>query len=301
MLRLGLCCTFYNEPIRFRRATATHLQKYERPRQLEMIAEICRSNAAALQQALDYCHRNGIGAFRVNSQILPLKTHPDVGYDMTQLPGGKKIIALFQACGQFAASKQIRTSFHPDQFIVLSTNRESVLDSALNELTYQAEIAEWIGADVINLHGGGAYGDKTSTLRRLAKRIARLPEAIRSRLTLENDDRVYTPQDLLPVCEAMQIPMVYDIHHHRCLPDGLTVSEVTRRALHTWHREPLFHISSPLDGWNGKDPRRHHDTIDPTDFPDEWLALDTPLTIEVEAKAKELAVLKLKEDLAKRS
>jgi UV DNA damage endonuclease len=88
------------------------------------------------------------------------------------------------------------------------------------------------------------------------------------------------------------VPLVYDVHHHRCLPDGLSVEEATEQALATWNREPLLHISSPLEGWSGTKPQPHHDFIDLADFPACWRGLH--VTIEVEAKAKELAVLQLK-------
>jgi len=91
---------------------------------------------------------------------------------------------------------------------------------------------------------------------------------------------------------------VYDAHHHRCNPDGRSIEETTDQALATWTREPLFHISSPIAGWTGPGPQRHHDFIDPADFPDCWLALD--IIVEVEAKAKEVAVLKLRDDLNRR-
>ena len=145
---------------------------------------------------------------------------------------------------------------------------------------------------MINIHAGGAYGDKTSALKRLAAVIERLSSAVRTRLTLENDDRTYTPRDLLPLCARIGVPLVYDVHHHRCRPDGLSVAEVTARAAATWNREPLFHLSSPLEGWKGPKPARHHDYIDPADLPAEWLDLD--LTVDVEAKAKELAVKTLR-------
>ena len=120
---------------------------------------------------------------------------------------------------------------------------------------------------------------------------------IRSLLTLENDDRVYTPADLLPVCRDTGLPLVYDVHHHRCLPDGMTVEKATTLALETWRREPLFHLSSPLGGWGGGDARKHHDYIDPEDFPECWQNLNITVEVEAKAKAKELAVLQLKETL----
>ena len=91
------------------------------------------------------------------------------------------------------------------------------------------------------------------------------------------------------------------MHHHRCNPDGLSVEEATVLAVKTWEKtgkEPWFHISSPKKGWSGGDPRPHADYIDPADFPSCWKGLD--VTVDVEAKAKELAVLKLAGNLRKR-
>jgi UV DNA damage endonuclease len=162
-------------------------------------------------------------------------------------------------------------------------------------------LAEHVGADVINIHGGGAYNDKKATLARFKKNFELLPAAVRTRLSLENDDRVYTVADLAPICEELHIPLVYDVHHHRCLPGGLTVEDATGLARRTWEkngREPYFHISSPLNGWQGSDPKPHADYIDPADFPECWKGFD--VTVDVEAKAKELAVLKLQQDLGKK-
>ena len=87
---------------------------------------------------------------------------------------------------------------------------------------------------VLNIHGGGAYGDKASALRALRKKIERLLARVRSRLTLENDDKVYTPSDMQPVCTATGVPFVYDVLHHRCCTDGSTVEAATEAARQTW-------------------------------------------------------------------
>lgn len=291
-LRLGLCCQFAAEPIKYRTTTATAMLRLPRPARLARLADLCRANADALLASLEFCASHGIGAFRINSQILPVKTHPKAGYAMDELPDGADIIARFRECGRLAHTSNLRLSFHPDQFVVLNSPNPLTLAHSIAELNYQAEVAEWVGADTINVHGGGAYGDKTAALGALRRSIERLPVPVRARLTLENDDKVHTPADLLPVCLDTGVPLVYDVHHHRCLPDGLSVADVTDRARATWQGEPLFHISSPLDGWDGAKPQRHHDYIDPTDFPVEWLGW--PLTVEVEAKAKELAVARLR-------
>lgn len=291
MIRLGLCCKFNTEPIAFRSATALHLLKLGAAARADKLAGICRDNASALRRALEYCAANGIGDFRINSQVLPLTTHPAAGYELKELPGGQSIIKEFKGCGALAKKLGLRLTFHPDQFILLSSPLEKVTRSSMEELEYQAEVAGWTGADVINIHGGGAYGDKTAALKRMAGVLKELPSSVHSRLALENDDRTYTPADLLPFCADNNIPFVYDVHHHRCLPDGLSVEEVTRRAVRTWGgREPVFHLSSPRYGWKG-DPLPHHDFIDMKDFPSCWKKLD--VTIEVEAKAKEDAIKRL--------
>lgn len=290
-VRLGLCCQFVEEPIKFRTTTATSLLKLPREEQLRRLAGLAAANAESLLAALQFCAAHGIGSFRVISSILPVKTHPVVGYQLEELPGGGEIETTFRRCGEFARANGIRTGFHPDQFVVLSSPDSDLVGRSVADLESQSQIAEWVGADTVNIHGGGGYGDKPGALERFRRNLALLSPRARSRLTVENDDRTYTPADLLPLCRAENLPLVYDVHHHRCCPDGLTVEEATAAARETWNREPLFHLSSPIEGWQGPKPERHHDYIDPADFPPEWLGRE--LTVEVEAKAKQLAVARL--------
>lgn len=294
-VRLGLCCQFLEQPIKFRVTTATAMQRLSRREQLARFAELCAGNADALLAALDYCRAHRIGSFRILTPIMPVKTHPEVGYRVEDLPGADEIVARFRRCGEFARKHNIRTGFHPDQFVVLNSPDENIVARSVTDLESQAEIAEWTNADTINIHGGGGYGDKAAALERFRRNLDRLSDRARSRLTVENDDTTFTPADLVPICRAEGVPLVYDVHHHRCLANGLSVEEATHAARSTWNREPLFHISSPLAGWRGPRTQRHHDYIDPGDFPAAWRGW--PLTVEVEAKAKELAVARLRHGL----
>jgi len=295
MIRFGLCCIFRDEPIRFRQTTARYAGSLTVNERLKYLSMICLHNAASLKAALRYCADHKIGDFRIKSQLLPLKTHPEIGYEIEDLPGPDRIKAAFSECGSFSRKHDIRTTFHPDQFIFLNSPSSSVHESSVSELLYHAEVSAWVGADVINIHGGGAYGNKAAALQVLTRNILALPGGVRERLSLENDDRTYTPSDLLPICEETGVPFVYDVHHHRCLPDGMSIGEATGLAIGTWAREPLFHLSSPRGGWGGKNPRSHDEYIDLDDFPREWLGLD--VTVEVEAKAKELAVTRLMKEV----
>lgn len=294
-MRFGLCCIFSKEDITFKSRQAGYIGKFTRDEQLDLLSTTILHNATSLMLALRYCAAHDIGSFRVNSGILPLKSHPQLRYELHELPEYTLISELFAAAKAYSGSRNIRLTFHPDQFTLLSSPRVKVTHQSFAELDYHAEVAEWIGADVIILHGGGAYGDKPSALARVESNIAKLPKAVRTRLALENDDRVYTPRDLLPLCERSGVPFVYDVHHHRCLDDELSVEEVTIRALKTWNREPLFHLSSPKNGWQAPNVRPHHDYINLTDMPAVWLGLE--ITVEVEAKAKELAIAKLQQEM----
>jgi len=299
-MRLGLCCLFKSEPISFRTTTAKALLTVGRAEQLKKLSGICQDNTRSLLLALETVQRLGIGAFRVMSPLFPRMTHPGVGYCLADLPEGDDVLRLLETIKIYAVQHDIRLSFHPDQFVVLSSPHAAVLANSIQELAYQADLAEALGADVINIHGGGVYGDKVAALWRFSRVFPDLPATVRSRLTLENDDVSYTVRDLLPVCQQLSIPLVYDVHHHRCNPDGLSVEEATALAAETWStvgREQYCHISSPKAGWDGGNPKPHADYIDPADLPECWRG--RPMTVDVEAKAKELAVLRLMEELEK--
>jgi len=300
-MRFGLCCLFKNEPVTFRTTTAKGLVTVHRPEQLARLSVICTHNATNLLLAVQTVQRLGIGSFRIMSPLFPRMTHPVVGYKLADLPDSLQITALLEQVRCFTRAHDIRLSFHPDQFVVLSSPHPDVVTNSLRELEYQAMLAEAVGADVINIHAGGVYGDKPSALARLSETVTQLSEGVRMRLTLENDDVSYTVRDLLPFCEQLAIPLVYDVHHHRCNPDGFTVEEATLLAGATWRavgREQYCHISSPRNGWGSSNPKPHADYIASADLPEFWLGRD--MTLDVEAKAKELAVVALMNGLRER-
>ena len=302
MIRLGLCCKFLKEPIKYRTTTVSHLKKImsrdEDPKIL--LNDIVKNNINSLMLSIEYCIAHKIGSFRIGSDFLPVVTHPDVKYEIIDLPEGASLLESLSNCKIKAQENNIRLTFHPSQFVLINSPREDVIEKSIQDLEYHAKLSELLGADVINIHFGGGYGDKPSAIKRFIDNYIKLPERITSKLTLENDDKIYTPKEILPVCKELGIPLVYDVHHHRCNPDDLSVEEATNEALLTWDREPLFHVSSPIDGWEGPRPIRHHDYINIKDFPKCWENLDL-ITVEIEAKAKECAIEKLQTELLEKS
>lgn len=298
-LRLGLCCILESATLRFRHTNARILSGKPPAERLPALRAIGLHNARALEEAVGWCADHGILAFRVQNDLLPLKTHPEHGWAWDALDPGGEIRGAYAAAGRLAAERDVRLSMHPDQFIVLGSARPEVVDAGVAELDFLGEFAAILGAEQLTIHGGGAVGGKPAALERLARGIGRLSPLARERIVLENDDRTYTVADLLPIARAEGVPLVYDVHHHRCNPDELTVEEATRAAVATWGgREAWAHVSSPRDGWGSDKPEPHSDFIDATDVPDAWRGL--ALTVDVEAKAKEAAVLRLGGELAAR-
>lgn len=300
MIRWGLCCQFVDaDYIKFRSATHRYVSGLEPEARREYLVQIARDNAAALAGAVEYCAMLGVGAFRINSQVLPLATHPVSGYTLATLDETVDLAVEFAAVKPLAESLGVRLSFHPDQFVVLNSERASVVESSRQELEVQAYLAELVGADLLTLHVGGATGGVEAAINRFERTLDTVSDRVRSRLGVENDDRLFSPADLLPLCRRAGVALVYDSHHHRCHPDALTVEEASLRAAETWARrdpsigfaarEPYFHVSSPRDGWDAKNPRPHGDYVDPADVPPVWRLMD--LTVDVEAKEKERAVL----------
>lgn len=291
---LGLCCQFTDAAPRFRQATATYVLRLDPGHRRSYLADVTGANAIALLHAVERCAELGIRAFRIPSQLVPLATHPEAGIPVEALPNADAVLGAFATVRWLAAHHGIRLSFHPDQFVVLGSARPEVVDASVREMDHHGAIGALVGADTICLHGGGLVGGAEAAGARLLDGIERLGDAARSRLALENDDRVWAPAALLPLCDRAGVPFIYDVHHHRCLDDGVSVADVTAASIASWSgtgRRPYFHISSPRDGWAARDRRPHADYIDPADFPREWAALD--VTIDVEAKAKQLAVMAL--------
>ena len=192
-IRWGLCCQFLDAPIRFRTATHRYVATLAAEVGRAYLTGIARDNAHALGEAITQCVALGIGAFRINSAILPLATHPKSGYTLSDLDDDGSITAVFRAAGALAAEHDVRLSFHPDQFVVLNSERADVVESSLGEMRAQGHLAQLVGADVLTLHPGSFTGGGEAAFERLERGVERLSDAARQRLALENDDRRFSP------------------------------------------------------------------------------------------------------------
>jgi|GEM_PF-143280 len=266
----------------------------------------------ALHAILDYLGDVEIRMYRLSSDFVPYATHPELPRFHNQIRDHAVELARI---GRYARARDIRLSLHPSQYVVLNAENPDIAASARRELDAQAELldAMELGQEaVVVVHVGGMYGDRDAALRRFIANYHTLSEPARRRLVIENDEASFTVVDCLRIHEAIGVPVVFDHQHHRLNPGGLEPEDAARRALGTWPADvtPKIHFSSArLDGRTVKrggvtrvEPpllRQHADFVDPWTFADFLARLaDLPFDVMIEAKAKDLAVIKLRRDLA---
>ncbi|KEO82830.1 UV DNA damage repair endonuclease UvsE [Tumebacillus flagellatus] len=281
-------------------STFTYKLFQQRPYEeaLARAVEVGRKNLRATQRILYYNAAHGIKLHRMSSSLIPLATHPDVGIDVKATYPEE-----LKALGDFAKAHDIRLTMHPNQFTLLNGS-EKVVAASLKDLQYHTDLLDGMGLDhqhKVNIHIGGVYGDREKAIQTLYDNFPLVPESVRRRLTFENDDKTYTVLETLEVCEKVGQPMMLDIHHDWCNPSAMTPIELLPRIAATWGDTPMkIHVSSPKDD---SDFRAHSDFIDPERllvFLKACKQHGLPrVDVMVEAKQKDLACLKLAEDLGK--
>ncbi|WP_281260172.1 UV DNA damage repair endonuclease UvsE [Deinococcus planocerae] len=285
----GLVCMTVGPEVRFRTVTLTNYLKLSPGEREAKLLDLYADNLSRVRRAADFCAARGIRLYRLSSSLFPM-------FDLEGDDTGRGVLdhlALpMREAGQAFLDAGIRVLMHPEQFIVLNSERPEVRASSARTLVAHADTLDRFGFErspwnLLLLHGG-----KGGRAAELAALVPDLPDGARLRLGFENDERAYGPQDLLPVCEATGAPLVFDAHHHvvREKLEGQedpSVREWVMKARETW-RPPEWQVVHLSNGIDSPQDRRHSHLI--TDFPSAYL--DVPW-IEVEAKGKEEAVAAL--------
>jgi UV DNA damage endonuclease len=255
---------------------------------LDYVSELALANAKDIIKILEWNRMNGIKLFRLSSAIIPWGDHIDI----TQLKDYKEIKSELKKAGDFAKFHNMRINSHPGPFVVLTSPKEEVVYNAIADLELHAKIFDMMGLSKtpynnINIHCNGVYGDKKSAMDRFCTNFKRLSKSVRSRLTVENDDKatMYSVLDLMYIHQKIGIPIVFDYHHHQFCTGGLTEEDALKLASTTWPNgiTQEVHYSESKEG---NKPQAHSDYI--KQLPETY-GLD--IDIMVEAKAKELAIL----------
>lgn len=228
---------------------------------LEWVKELALQNVKDIIPLLEFNAANNIHMMRLSSEIFPFAGHDKYGYDISF--AAKELAEA----GEVAKRLNQRLTMHPGQFCVLSTPRESVLTASIRELEVHAKVLDLMGIGpdgVMILHGGGTYGDREASLVRMKDTIEnKLPESVRRRLVLENDEMSYSAEELLPLCESVDppVPFIFDFHHDLLRPSSLSPREIISRAQAIFAKRgitPKYHLSEPRPGARTLMERRAH-------------------------------------------
>ena len=261
---------------------------------LEYAGELGLQNARDLFHILKWNNERGIKLFRLSSAFFPWASE----YKFEDLPQYLRIRTLLAGAGQYAKSNGMRLTSHPGPFVVLTSPHKKVVDNAIVDLEIHGKIFDMMGLsqtpyNKINIHCNGVYGDKKSAMDRFCENFQRLSDSVKSRLTVENDDKatMYSVKDLMYIHEKIKIPIVFDYHHHKFQTGGLTEEQALSLAVSTWPDgiTPVVHYSESKalhENNESLKPQAHSDYI--KELPDTY-GMD--VDIMVEAKAKELAIL----------
>lgn len=267
---------------------------------------------AYLRDILTYLHRHEIRFYRLAGQLAPYLTHPALPWFHRQIEECQTELA---AVGDLARQYGIRLTLHLAHFIQLNSPDPRRIERSHQELQAAGQLLDAMGLGpeaVIVVHVGGIYDDLLRSRERFAQTWESLDPTVQARLAVENDDRRYSLVDLLWLHRRTGIRIVFDVLHHRCLnPSGHPLINALALALATWpaDQQPKIHVSSPRTALrqlyrNGQRylqmplPNQHSDFIDPFQVIDLLRAARAanlrPFDLMLEAKAKELALLRLR-------
>ena len=254
------------------------------------------SNCSDLEKIVKWNINNGYKFFRVTSNLAPWKSE----YRWDEMPDIEQIRKHLWSAGTMANTHNLRLTSHPGPFNVLTSPHPHVVENCVKDLTDHGDVFDMMNLsrtpyNKINIHIGGAYGDKESAMKRFCENFELLPDSVKSRLTVENDDRasMYSVKDLYEgVYKRIGIPIVFDYHHHQFCTGDLSEKEALEMALSTWSSDivPVVHYSESRREEQLDESIReqaHSDYI--------YNKINTygnKFDIMVEAKAKELAVKK---------
>ena len=261
-------------------------------------SELAELNTRDILPILEWNQRHNIKVFRMSSCLFPWASE----YMLEDLPQWEKIVLNLKRAGDYAKANGIRLSFHPGPFNILSSNKEHVVNNSIVDLSIHGKIMDIMGMPrshyaKINIHIGASYGDRVSAIDRFCKNFERLNDSVRSRLTVENDDRanLFSTKDLYyGVYKKVGTPIVFDYHHHKFRSSDLSEKDALELAVQTWGKIiPTCHYSESACLKEGKKKvlNAHSDYIY-----DKIENYGHRLDIVIEAKAKEKALMKYRKD-----
>lgn len=291
-IRFGLCCI--NNYLRKKEVfcSRTVIRKNFTP---EKAINLAQSNLNDLMSILRWNNEFGIHHYRLSSDMFPHFNDKETeSYSLDYFKN-----TLMQI-GKYANYSNQRITMHPGQYNQIGAKSKMVFEATVDDLSYHADILDHMGLDnnaVLCIHGGGTYNDKENTIRRWIEQFGDLPTKVKTRIAIENCEFNYNIEDCLYIADECKIPVIFDVHHFNCYNKKynleLVAYDYMPHIIDSWgERRMVAHISDQKE-----DARlgSHHDFVK---FIPSYL-MDIPeiygvgVDIEIEAKAKERAIMRL--------
>lgn len=222
------------------------------------------NNLACLEEILEFNLAHGLLFFRISSDLVPFASHPVCAFDWRRHFAGR-----LREIGAFVEQHGMRIGMHPDQFVLINSPKADIVERSVRELAYHADVLDGMGLDTaakIQIHVGGAYGDKAAAMERFARAYERLEERVRRRLVIENDDRLFSLADCLLVSVKTGVPVLFDFFHHAVLNGGEPVREALAAASGTWKAQDGVPMTDYSSQAAGERAGKHTEHIDIEDF-----------------------------------
>jgi UV DNA damage endonuclease len=197
--------------------------------------EKARDNLFCLLEILKFNVKKGFKFFRIGSSLVPFASHP-----VCRIKWWKVLKSEFEQVAGFARNNAIRLSMHPDQFVVINSQKADVIKRSVAELIYHARVLDHLEAGPsarIQIHVGGAYGNKPKAIEKFLTEFKRLPKPVKDRLAIENDDKIFSLSDCIFINRQCGVPVIFDVFHHACHSNGEDVRFALDEAARTWYRK----------------------------------------------------------------
>jgi UV DNA damage endonuclease len=294
MNKYGLCCIslkLKDRGFSFQTMTYKRFSSLPRAEALQILGDRILNNLVTTNETIKFCYKNNY-VYRVSSDLFPLITYDKANISLEDLPSHDKIQEMFDVISQTISSSSVRVSCHPSEFNVLASLNAEAVSKTIKELNFYSNFFDRIGLEAsynnpMNLHIHNKNGTYSEIVDRFIQNFDRLDPSCRSRLVIENDDKIncWSVRELIDNFHSQtKIPITFDYLHHACNPDFMNEREALEECYMTWgDYKPLFHYSESAPGNN---PRKHADyAVNPINN----YGLDFDLDFELKMKDEAIA------------
>ncbi|MCP5063733.1 MAG: UV DNA damage repair endonuclease UvsE [Ignavibacteriae bacterium] len=237
-MNLGYACICHTLQQQGIFTNRTMRRKTLEARGLEYVSDLALLNVKDLKTIVQWNNEMNIKLFRISSQIFPWADD----YKLSDLKDYDEICELMLEIGNIATNANQRLTMHPGPYNCLASPNQKVVEKTVRELDCHSEQMNMFGFkpsnyNKINIHVGGAYGDKKATLARFVDNFSLLRNDTKKRLVIENDDspNEYSVKDLYEgIYKSIGIPITFDYFHHKFNTGGLNEEEALKLAATTW-------------------------------------------------------------------